>query len=173
MLIALCAGAAAAQKAPSPESVLGHRPGDDFYLANYDESRDYFRKLAASSDRIRLIPVGKTTRGLDWEIAMISSPANLAQLDKYKSISEKLAHVRGLTDETARQLAREGKAIVHIDGGMHSTEVAGAQQSILLAYKLVATQGDPEIDAILDNVIVMLWPTLNPDGQNEGVAASS
>ena len=114
--------------------------------------------------------MGKTTRGLDWEIALISSPANLAQLDKYKSISEKLAHVRGLTDETARQLAREGKAIVHIDGGMHSTEVAGAQQSILLAYKLVATQGDPEIDAILDNVIVMLWPTLNPDGQNEVVA---
>jgi hypothetical protein len=59
---------------------------------------------------------------------------------------------------------------VHIDGGLHSTEVAGAQQSILLGYKLVATQGDPEVDAILDNVILMLWPTLNPDGQNEVVA---
>jgi hypothetical protein len=159
-----------AQTAPTPESVLGHKPGDDFYLANYDESRDYFHKLAAASNRVKIINVGKTTRGLDWEIAIISSPQNLAQLDKYKDISRRLAQGRGLTDEAAKALAREGKAIVHIDGGLHSTEVAGAQQSIALAYKLVSTQGDPEVDAILDNVILMLWPTLNPDGQNEVVA---
>lgn len=155
---------------PTPESVLGHRPGDDFYLASYDESREYFRKLAASSNRIKLISVGKTTRGLDWEIAIISSPENLANLDKFKGISRKLADGRGLTDETAKVLAREGKTIVHIDGGLHATEVAGAQQSIDLAYKLVSSQGDPEVDAILNNVILMLWPTLNPDGQNEVVS---
>jgi hypothetical protein len=166
----LSLAAAAAQTIPTPESVLGHKPGDDFYLANYDESRDYFHKLAAVSDRIKLISVGKTTRGLDWEIALISSPENLAQLDKYKDISRRLAQGRGLTDEQAQALAHEGKAIVHIDGGLHSTEVAGAQQSILLAYKLVSTQGDPAVDAILSNVILMLWPTLNPDGQNEVVA---
>jgi len=160
----------AAQTVPTPESVLGHKPGDDFYLANYDESRDYFHKLAACSNRIRIISVGKTTRGLDWEIAIISSPRNLAQLDKYKDISRRLALGRDLTDDAAKALAREGKAIVHIDGGLHSTEVAGAQQSIALAYKLVATQNDPEVDAILDNVILMLWPTLNPDGQNEVVS---
>ncbi len=159
-----------AQSIPTPESVLGHKPGDDFYLANYDESRDYFHKLAASSNRIKIVSVGKTTRGLDWEIALISSPQNLAQLDKYKDIERRLALARGLTDETAAALAREGKAIVHIDGGPHSSEVAGAQHSVQLAYKLVSTQGDPEIDAILDNVILMLWPTLNPDGQNEIVA---
>lgn len=160
----------AAQTVPSPESVLGHKPGDDFYLANYDESREYFRKLAASSNRIKLISVGKTTRGLDWEIALISSPQNLARLDRYKDISRRLALGRGLSDDDARALAREGKAIVHLDGGLHSTEVAGAQHTIQLAYKLINTQGDPEIDAILDNVIVMLWPTLNPDGQNQVVA---
>jgi len=155
---------------PTPESVLGHTPGDDFYLASYDESREYFRKLAASSNRIKLVSVGKTTRGLDWEIAIISSPENLANLDKFKDISRKLADGRGLTDEMAKALAREGKAIVHIDGGLHSTEVAGAQQSIDLAYKLVSSQGDAEVDAILNNVILMLWPTLNPDGQNEVVS---
>ncbi len=159
-----------AQSIPTPESVLGHKPGDDFYLANYDESREYFRRLAATSNRVKLISVGKTTRGLDWEIALISSPQNLARLDRWKEISSKLAIGRGLTDDDARALAREGKAIVHLDGGLHSTEVAGAQHTIQLAYKLVATQGDPEIDAILDNVIIMLWPTLNPDGQNEVVA---
>ena len=155
---------------PTPESVLGHKPGDDFYLANYDESIAYLRKLAAASDRIKLIHVGKTTRGLDWEVAVISSPANLAKLDHYRELSVKLAQGRGLTDETARQMAHEAKAIVHIDGGLHSTEVAGAQQSLALAYKLVSSQADPEVDAILDNVILMLWSTLNPDGQNQVVS---
>jgi hypothetical protein len=166
----LLAQVVTAQGVPTPESVLGHKPGDDFYLANYDESREYFHKLAAASNRVKIINVGKTTRGLDWEIAIISSPQNLAQLDKYKEISRRLAQGRGLTDETAKELAREGKAIVHIDGGLHSTEVAGAQQSIALAYKLASAEGDPEVDAILNNVILMLWPTLNPDGQNEVVA---
>jgi Zinc carboxypeptidase len=152
---------------PTPESVLGHKPGDDFYLASYDESREYFHKLAASSNRVKLINVGKTTRGLDWEIAIISSPENLANLDKNKDISRKLADGRGLSAVDAHELARQGKAIVHIDGGLHSSEVAGAQQSITLAYKLVSSQNDPEVDAILNNVILMLWPTLNPDGQNE------
>ncbi len=164
------AGAQTPSKVPTPESVLGHRPGDDFYLANYDESRAYFQKLAETSDRVRLIKVGKTSRGLDWEIAIISAPENLAKLDRYKEISQKLADGRGLDDAAARALAREGKAIVHLDGGLHSTEVAGAQHSILLAHRLASTQGDPEIDAILKNVIVMLWPTLNPDGQNEVTA---
>ena len=77
LTILLAAGLAPAQTVPTPESVLGHKPGDDFYLANYDESRDYFRKLAATSNRVKLISVGKTTRGLDWEIAIISSPENL------------------------------------------------------------------------------------------------
>jgi Zinc carboxypeptidase len=158
-----------APNVPTPESVLGHKPGDDFFLANYDESREYFRKLAASSNRIKLINVGKTTRGLDWEIAIISSPENLAALDKYKDIEKKLADGRDLTPDEARTLSKQGKAIVHIDGGLHSTEVAGAQQSIVLAYKLVSSQNDPEVDAILNNVILMLWPTLNPDGQNEVV----
>src|SRR6266481_9374886 len=111
LALLLSAAISFAQSIPTPESVLGHKPGDDFYLANYDESRDYFRKLAASSNRIKLISVGKTTRGLDWEIALISSPQNLARLDRYKEISRRLALGRSLSDEDARALAREGKAI--------------------------------------------------------------
>src|SRR5271154_5113305 len=90
---------------PTPESVLGHKPGDDFYLASYDESREYFHRLAATSNRIRIINVGKTTRGLDWEIAVISSPANLAKLDANKEISRRLAQGRGLDDAAAHVLA--------------------------------------------------------------------
>src|ERR1700727_1622714 len=76
---------------PTPESVLGHNPGDDFYLATYDESLAYFQKLAASTDKLKLVRVGKTTRGLDWYVAYISSAKNLAELDKYKDAAKKLA----------------------------------------------------------------------------------
>src|SRR5260370_9962273 len=130
----LCAGVSFAQTIPTPESVLGHKPGDDFYLASYDDSREYFRRLAASSNRIKLITVGKTTRGLDWEIALISSPENLAKLDRYKETSRRLADGRGLSDQEARTLPREGKTIVHIDARRHSTEVPGAQPRLNLPY---------------------------------------
>src|SRR5271156_5889608 len=151
---------------PTPESVLGHKPGDDFFLATYDESLAYFQKLAASTDKLKLARVGKTTRGLDWYVAYISSAKNLADLDKYKDTAKKLALVKGLSDADAKALAHTGKAIVHIDGGLHATEVAGAQHTIQLAYNLV-TKTDAETTNILDNVILVLWFSINPDGQNQ------
>jgi hypothetical protein len=158
--------ATASAQVATPVSVLGHNPGDDFYLADYDDTIRYFHALAASSDRVKMFKVGKSTRGEEYEIAVISSPENLARLDEYKSVARKLADSRDLTEAQAKELAQTSKVIVHIDGGMHSSEVAGGQHSIQLAYKLASTQGDPQIDAILNNVILVLWPTLNPDGQN-------
>ena len=89
---------AALAQAPTPESVLGHKPGDDFFLASYDESLAYFRKLAQATDKLKLVHVGKTTRGLDWYIAIISSPENLLNLEKHKDTARRLALVKGLTD---------------------------------------------------------------------------
>lgn len=151
---------------PSPESVLGYQAGADFHLASYDESLTYFRRLAEASDRVELMEVGRTSEGRPWYIALISSPENLANIEQYKEISLRLARADGLSDEEARALAREGKAIVHIDGGLHATEVAGAQHTPQFAYDLVSGDDDPEIRAILDNVILMLWFAMNPDGQN-------
>ena len=131
---------------PTPESVLGHKPGDDFYLATYDDALGYFRKLAAASKRIKLVEVGKTTQGRDWFIAFISNPENLAQLDHYKDISRRLAVARGISEEQARTLAREMKPIIHIDGGLHASEVANHQHTIQLGYDLVASE-EPRIQS--------------------------
>jgi Zinc carboxypeptidase len=150
---------------PAPETVLGFRVGADFKLATYEQSIEYFRKLDAASDRLTLVEIGRTSLGRAWQMALISSPANLASIEKYREIAVQLASPDGLTDEQARQLARDGKAIVHIDGGLHASEVAGAQHTIQLAYDLVSGAADPKVAAILENVIVMLWPSLNPDGQ--------
>ncbi len=155
-----------AQVIPTPESVLGFRPGTDFHLASYDQALDYFRQLETASERIRLVEVGRTSENRAWYLALISSADNLVNVERYREISQRLAHPAALTDEQAMSLAREGRAIVHIDQGLHATEVAAAQQAIQLAYDLVTGDSDPEITAILDNVILMLWFSINPDGQN-------
>ena len=111
---------------PAPDATFGFKPGADFKLATYDQSIDYFRKLAAASKYVRLVEAGKTSLGRTMYFALISTPKNLDQIDRYRQIAQRLAHPPGLTDASARELAREGKAFIHIDGGLHSTEVAGA-----------------------------------------------
>ncbi len=151
---------------PTPESVLGYRVGSDFELADYEQALDYFRRLDAASDRIELRQVGRTSHGRPWHLALISSAENLRDAERYRQIAHRLADpAEEMTDEEARRLASEGKAIVHIDGGMHATEVAHAQHTIQLAYDLVTGDDDPEIAAILDEVILVLWFSINPDGQ--------
>src|ERR1035438_7327263 len=143
LLLGLFVTAAFAQ-VPTPESVLGHKPGDDFYLATYEDALGYFRKLAASSNRIKLVNVGKTTQGRDWFMAFISDAPNLAQLDHYKDVSRSLGVARGIGEDQARTLARDTKPIIHIDGGLHADEVANHQHTIQLGYDLVAGEA-PEI----------------------------
>ena len=150
---------------PTPESVFGFRVGADFKLIDYDESIRYFQQLAQKSDRIKLVDVGKTSTGHAWTLAIISSPQNLARLDALTQIAQKLAHPAGLTDSTARQLARDGKAFVDISGGLHASEIAGSQHTIQLAYDLL-TRNDEQTRRILDSDVLFLWPSINPDGQN-------
>ncbi len=149
---------------PTPESVLGHRVGADYKVATYDETVGYFQKLDAASDRLTMVRMGTSTQGRPFWLAAISSATNLAKIDRYREIARRLAHPAGLSEADAQRLAREGKAIVHIDGGLHSSEVAGSQHTMQLAYDLLAKADDPEYAHILDNVILLLWPTINPDG---------
>ncbi|WP_332369092.1 M14 family zinc carboxypeptidase [Spirosoma telluris] len=156
----------AQQKAiPKPEETLGFPVGADFHLATYEQSLAYFKKLDEASDLIKLVHVGETSEGRPWYFALISSKKNLDNIDKYRAIAQRLAHPAGLTDEEAKKLSLEGKPLVHIDGGLHASEVAGAQHTISLAYDMLTKADDPKIKNILDNVILLLWPSLNPDGQ--------
>jgi hypothetical protein len=156
---------AAARAIPTPESVLGFKPGADNKLATYDQAIDYLKKLAAASPAIKLVEAGRSTQGRTMYFALISSPANLAKLDRLREIALRLAHPQNLTDAEARELAREGRAFVHLDGGCHATEVAGPQMVPQLAYDLLTRADDPAVREILANDVVMLWPTMNPDGQ--------
>jgi hypothetical protein len=151
---------------PTPESSLGFKPGDDYKLATYDQAIEYFKKLDAASDRLTLVESGRTSYGHPYYFALVSSAENLANVEKYRQIAQRLAHPEGLTDDEAHRLALEGRAFVHIDGGLHSTEVAGGQHTLQLAYDLLAHADDPKLKPIFDNVVLMLWPSINPDGQN-------
>src|SRR5262245_54185524 len=150
---------------PAPESVLGFKPGADYKLATYEDAVTYFKRLDAASDRMMMVEAGQSTQGRTYYLALISSPGNLAKIDRYREIARRLAHPDGLSEADARALAREGRAFVHIDGGLHATEVAGPQHTLQLAYDLLAKADDPDIKPILDNVVLLLWPTINPDGQ--------
>ena len=165
LILACGASVPATAQVPTPESVLGFQVGADFHLATYEQSLEYFRRLDAATDRLQLVEIGRTSEGRPWHIALISSADNLANVERYREIGVQLANPGDLTDEAAMQLADEGKAIVHIDGGLHASEVAHAQHTMQLAYDLVTGDDDPEIQDILDNVILLLWPSINPDGQ--------
>src|SRR6185369_16816005 len=153
---------AAQTRITSPKEQLGFNFGDDYQLANYVQLVDYWKKLAQQSDRMKLVEIGKTAEGRTMLMAIITSPENHKKLDRYKEISRRLATAEGLTDEQARALAAEGKAVVWIDGGLHATEVLGAQQLLETVYQLVSMT-DPETVRILKDVIV-LATLVNPDG---------
>jgi hypothetical protein len=156
-----------AQSIPTPQSHFGYRPGADTSLFTYDESIGYFRLLArAQPTRVKLLTVGKTSTGHPWTAVLISSPQNLARLERFRQINQQLANPALLTDTQARALAREGRAFVDISGGLHASEIAGSQHTPELAYQLLSTMQTPETKEILDNVIFFLWPSINPDGQD-------
>jgi hypothetical protein len=157
------AGAFGQRAVPSPESVIGFSPCSDYKLAPYEQIADYFRKLDAASDRLELVEIGKTAEGRTQLMAVISSEQNLKNLARYKEIAAKLALARGLSDGEARALARQGKAVVWIDFGLHSTEVAHGQTAPLMAHRAV-TEESEEMRFIRENVIFLLIPNMNPDG---------
>jgi hypothetical protein len=146
----------------TPQQQFGASIGDDYFLATYTQLEEYWKTLDRQSDRMQLVDMGRTEEGRVQWMAIISAPENLNQLDRYKDISRRLSLAEGLTDDQARALAAEGKAVVWIDGGLHANEVLGAQQLIETVYQLVS-RSDAETLRFLRDVIVLAVHA-NPDG---------
>ncbi|MEI6244420.1 MAG: M14 family zinc carboxypeptidase, partial [Acidobacteriota bacterium] len=162
--VAPAAAAATATRLTSPKEEFGHNFGDDYFLANYQQISAYWKKLAKQSSRIVIEDIGKTAEGRTQLMAIVTSPENQRKLARYKQISQQLANADGLTDAQARALAKEGKTVVWIDGGLHATEVLGAQQLGEMVYQFVS-RTDEETMRMLNDCII-LFVHANPDGND-------
>jgi hypothetical protein len=149
----------------TPEQYFGFRIGTDKKLARWDKIVDYLQKVAAESDRVRYRNLGPTTLGNPFVLLEISSAANLRNLDRLKALERKLYFQGGAPTAAERdEIFRDGKAVVIITNNIHSTEIGASQMVIELVHRL-ATDDSPAIRKILDNVVFLLVPSLNPDGQ--------
>ncbi|MFC4030104.1 M14 family zinc carboxypeptidase [Streptomyces polygonati] len=148
---------------PTPAEYFGTPIGTDGFLAQWDKMVPYFQLIGARSDRVTYEEIGKTTRGYPYVLLTISSPKNLANLDKLVATNAKLADPRGLSEAEAKKLATAGKPFYYVQAGIHSTEVGNSQAAIEWAYRLATEQSD-YIENILDNLVILLQPCQNPDG---------
>ena len=165
-LAVVAAGCASAQavnpKITPPKAVFGFNPGDDYQLATYSQLQKYWDTLAKESDRLKIEDIGLTAEGRHQYMAVITSAENQKKLEHYKDISRRLALAEGLSDEQAHALAREGKAVIFMDFGLHSTETVPPQSISELVYQLLS-RNDPETMRMLNDDILLLC-LANPDG---------
>ncbi|MEK7727310.1 MAG: M14 metallopeptidase family protein, partial [candidate division KSB1 bacterium] len=149
---------------PAPEAFFGFRLGTDKKLADYHQIVEYFKALDAASERVTLQNLGKTTEGNDFIVALISAPENLQRLSEWQNLQARLADPRKLAEQEREEAFKRGRSVVLINCAIHSTEVGATQMAPELAYHL-ASENSPEVTTILENVITLLVPSHNPDGQ--------
>jgi hypothetical protein len=148
---------------PSPEKFFGFQMGADRKLAGWDKLHEYYLLLAKGSNKIRVMELGKSSEGRPYIALFISSPANLAKLDHYKQLNARLADPRGLGEGDAKKLVAEARSVIFQTFGLHSSEVAATQTAAEFVHDSL-TRTDPEAQQILDNVISIVMPSINPDG---------
>ncbi len=149
---------------PSPSEFLGMTVGADRTVADYRQILAYFKALDAASARVEVEILGQTTLGEDLFLAAISSEANLANKKRLQEIARRIADPRGLTEAETRALVRDGKVFLFITCNIHSTEIGASQMAMEWAHAL-ATAQDGETKRRLDEVVLLLLPSINPDGQ--------
>ncbi len=163
-ILAVPAVGSAQRAVTTPLHEFGHNIGDDYRLINYQQLLKYWEKLDRESDRLQVVPIGTTAEGRPMVMAIVTAPENFARLERYRDISQRLALAEGISEAQARGMAREGKAIVWIDGGLHANEVLGAQQLVQFVYEMVS-RDDPETLRFLRDDI-LLAVLVNPDGMD-------
>jgi hypothetical protein len=165
LAVMVVAATGAQQVVPTPEQFFGFRMGTDNKLARWDKIVDYMRQVSGASDRVRFRELGKSTNGNPFIALEISSPETLKTLDRYKQLERKLYFQDGApTDAERDEIFRRGKVVVVITTTIHATEIGASQMVVELVHRL-ATESSPQVKKILDNVIFVLVPSLNPDGQ--------
>jgi len=147
----------------SPEKFFGFQLGSDRHIARWDKIVEYYKLLAKESDKIKVVDMGPTTMGNPFLLVIISSPTNLAKLERLREINVKISDPRGLTEQDVKKMVGEGRAVICQSMSLHATEIGGTQMAPELAFDLLA-RGDEETQRILDNVIFLLVPSFNPDG---------
>ncbi len=161
----LTASALASQAIPGPEEFFGHRMGAEKKLARWDRIVEYMRRIHEGSDRVAVEEVGKSTNGHPFLFLIISSPDNLRDIERYKDINRRLFDPRTIaSDQEAAELIKEGKIFILVTCSLHATEVGATQMSVEMVHRL-ATENSDEIQNILANVVFLLVPCANPDGQ--------
>jgi len=163
LVLSLLVPFAASAQTP-PDQFLGHQVGADRMLADYNQIKAYFEKLDQESPKLTLFTIGESVQKRPIIMAVITAEQNMAKLDAYREIARKLKDSRGLSADDARKLAVEGKAIVLITCSLHATEIAASQMSMEFAYNLIAGKTPFDAAAVLKDVIVLLVPSHNPDG---------
>ena len=158
------AAAQAGLAVPAPEQFFGFRMGADRRIAGWSRIVEYFRLVDRLSDRVVVQDLGPTTEGRPYLLAIVSAPATLAQLPRYQAMQRQLADPRVTSPEEAERIARQGKAVVLVGASVHANEIGSSQMMNDLLYSL-ATSDDPGVTRVLDNLIVLLVPSQNPDGQ--------
>ncbi|MFO7769461.1 MAG: M14 family metallopeptidase [bacterium] len=163
--LCMAPGTATAQQIPSPDTFLGFELGADNKLAHWDQILEYLETTDAASERIQLVELGKSTLGRTFPMLIITSAENMRGLDRIKEINRRLYAPESISGpDEARRLISDGKAVVCITLNIHSTEI-GASQMVMEAVHRLATEQSDYMQNILDNVVLLLFPSLNPDGQ--------
>ena len=155
--------ASAAPAIPTPDQYFGFHIGSDGRLAMFDQMTAYFKLIADRSNKVNYEEIGRTTLDNPYVMLTISSKKNLDNLDRLVEINRRLADPRGLSPTDAEALAREGKPFYYVQAGIHSTEVGNPQAMVEIAHRL-ATENSPTIKNILDNAVILMVPSQNPDG---------
>jgi len=155
-----------AQKAlPDPESFFGFKPGADRMLFDYEKMISYFQKLDEASPRIKLAEIGTSPMGKKMYILFVSSEKNISHLDDLRKINEQLALNPDLKQDERDEMIKNGKVFLIATLSMHSDEVGPSQASPLIAYDLATTRDNDKLE-LLNNVVLMIVPSHNPDGMD-------
>lgn len=145
---------------PTLEQSVGHDHGEE--LTSPTEMIAYFRTLAAAEPgRMQVRSYGETWQGRELVYAVISSDQNMQRLDAIMNDLAAMGAGEELSDEQLNQMP----AVVWLSYGVHGDEITPPDSAMFMAYHLLAAQNDALVDTIMDNTIIIIDPSQNPDGR--------